>query len=149
MNTLISHPNRKCDSVKCTNSQSMLWLIVGGCGHSLHVECNLPKISECQVCKDFLRSKISLLGKTANSNMLWFRQSLTDHILEATHRMKNPCEEVVKNLFKKIIYKFERKKQKNDVQSSSRLTLMFIHSLLIHFTQRTNFMHSYWSRAKM
>ena len=39
---------------------------------SFHVECNLPDISACQICKNFLASKVSSLGLTANTTVHHF-----------------------------------------------------------------------------
>jgi hypothetical protein len=44
-----------------------LWRIFRGCGHSFHLECNLPDISVCSVCKSLLELKIASLSKTANN----------------------------------------------------------------------------------
>ena len=45
---------------------SPLWRIFRGCGHSFHLECNLPGFSVCTVCKSLLESEIASLSKTAN-----------------------------------------------------------------------------------
>ena len=37
------------------------------CGHSFHVECNLPAVSECQVCKAHLIKQIGELSAKANT----------------------------------------------------------------------------------
>ena len=47
-------------------SESTLWRIFRDCGHSFHLECNLPKVSVCHLCKSILQSKVVTLGKTAN-----------------------------------------------------------------------------------
>ena len=57
--------DRKCDLVEC-NSTSPLWRIFRGCGHSVHIECNLPNISVCVICQSTIKSKIQTLSKTAN-----------------------------------------------------------------------------------
>jgi len=54
-----------CDANQCTR-QSPLWRVFYGCGHSFHIECNLPDISVCKVCQEFLSTKAASLGKTAN-----------------------------------------------------------------------------------
>ena len=48
------------------NSASPLWRIFRGCGHSVHIKCNLPNISVCSICQSMIKSKIETLGKTAN-----------------------------------------------------------------------------------
>ena len=45
-----------------------------GCGHSFHLECNLPDISVCPLCKDLIKSKIESLGKTANEAVMNLNQ---------------------------------------------------------------------------
>ena len=57
--------DRKCDLVEC-NSSSPLWRIFRGCGHSVHIPCNLPNISVCVICQSTIKSKIQNLSKTAN-----------------------------------------------------------------------------------
>ena len=55
-----------CSSIHCSR-QSILWRVFQGCGHSFHIECNLPNISVCKVCKELLTTKACSLGTTANS----------------------------------------------------------------------------------
>ena len=55
----------KCDQINCSRD-SQLWRIFRGCGHSFHIECNLPDISACSICKGLLKSKAESLGKTTN-----------------------------------------------------------------------------------
>ncbi len=57
--------NSKCDSIGCTR-ECTLFRVFRGCGHSFHVECNLPDVSVCQVCKAFLTKRIEILSETAN-----------------------------------------------------------------------------------
>ena len=61
----LSFFNRVCDSTECTR-QSTFWRVFRGCGHSFHIECNLPDLSLCQICKGLLSSKVGSLGRTAN-----------------------------------------------------------------------------------
>lgn len=56
----------ECDRV------SPLWRIFRGCGHSFHLECNLPYISVCAICNSLLESKAVSLGKTANNTVTNF-----------------------------------------------------------------------------
>ena len=49
----------------CQN-ESTLWRIFRGCGHSFHLERNLPEVSVCHLCKSLLQSKVVTIGKTAN-----------------------------------------------------------------------------------
>ena len=48
------------------NSANSLWRIFRGCGHSVHVESNLPNISVCSICQSTIKSKVETVGKTAN-----------------------------------------------------------------------------------
>lgn len=57
--------NSKCDSTGCTR-ESTLFRVFQGCGHSFHVECNLPDVSVCKICKAFLKERIAKLNVTAN-----------------------------------------------------------------------------------
>ena len=41
-----------------------------GCGHSFHIQCVLPDISCCPICKTTLFQKLDVLGKTANDAVL-------------------------------------------------------------------------------
>ena len=55
----------------------MLWRVFQGCGHSFHIECNLPGISVCNICKELLATKACSLGKTlANSAVHQFDPTL-------------------------------------------------------------------------
>ena len=45
---------------------SPLWRLFQ-CGHSFHVECNLPAVSECHVCKAHLIKQIEDLSSKANA----------------------------------------------------------------------------------
>ena len=63
----------KCDQIKCSRD-SQLWRIFRGCGHSFHLECNLPDISACPICKDLLKSKAESLGKTTNEAVKNFKK---------------------------------------------------------------------------
>ena len=49
-----------------------MWRIFRGCGHSFHLECNLPDISVYSVCKSLLESKIASLSKAANDAVTKF-----------------------------------------------------------------------------
>ena len=49
-----------------------MWRIFRGCGHSFHIECNLPDISICSVCEATIQSKVNTLGKTANEAVTKF-----------------------------------------------------------------------------
>ena len=40
------------------------------CGHSFHIHCNLPCISECSICKNHLLEGIDKLAAKANSVVL-------------------------------------------------------------------------------
>ncbi|CAB3984002.1 Hypothetical predicted protein [Paramuricea clavata] len=53
----------------------MLWRVFQGCGHSFHIQCTLPDISVCQICKNLLTTKVSSLGKTANEAVHHFDPS--------------------------------------------------------------------------
>ncbi len=64
--TFNSPKNRACDSIQCSR-ESTLWRVFQGCGHSFHIECNLPDISVCKICKELLDiNKLTLndAGKT-------------------------------------------------------------------------------------
>ena len=52
--------------------ESTLWRIFRGCGHSFHLECNLPEVSVCHLCKSLLQSEVMTLGKTANEAVTKF-----------------------------------------------------------------------------
>ena len=82
--------NRKCDKPGC-DRESPLWRIFRGCGHSFHVECNLPEISVCQICMNTLRSKIESLSKSANEAVLNFCPSLTGE--NQDDNQDSDCEE--------------------------------------------------------
>ena len=69
--TINSLKNRACDSIQ-SSRQSMLWRVFEGCGHLFHIECNLPDISVCNICKELLTTKASSLGKTVNSESIIF-----------------------------------------------------------------------------
>ena len=62
----------KCDQIKCSRD-SQLWRIFRRCGHSFHLECNLPDISACPICQDLLKSKAESLGKTTNDAVKNFK----------------------------------------------------------------------------
>ena len=63
-----------CDDVQCTHT-STLWRIFLGCGHSFHLQCNLPDISVCKICQEFLTSKAASLGEAANTAVHEFDSS--------------------------------------------------------------------------
>ena len=48
-------------------SVTPLWNVFRGCGHSFHIECIMPKISDCPICEATLLLKVETLGKTANN----------------------------------------------------------------------------------
>ena len=50
------------------SSASPIWKLFQ-CGHSFHVDCNLPALSECPVCKIHLKSKIQDLSRKANESI--------------------------------------------------------------------------------
>ena len=56
---------RKCDKNGC-NLVSPLWQLFQ-CGHWFHIECNLPAVSECHVCKAHLIKQIEDLASKANT----------------------------------------------------------------------------------
>ncbi|XP_028404119.1 uncharacterized protein LOC114526800 [Dendronephthya gigantea] len=60
------NPNRKCDLISCERVNP-LWNVFRGCGHSFHIECLLPNISNCPVCEATLLSSVQDLGTTANN----------------------------------------------------------------------------------
>ena len=43
-----------------------MWRLFRGCGHSFHVDCLLPDISVCKICKMNLAAKIDKLSKSCN-----------------------------------------------------------------------------------
>ena len=43
-----------------------MWRLFRGCGHSFHIECLLPDISVCKICKEDLAAKIEKLSKSCN-----------------------------------------------------------------------------------
>ena len=57
---------RKCDLPACTKVNP-LWNVFRGCGHSFHIECILPYISDCRVCEATLQANVEALGTTANN----------------------------------------------------------------------------------
>ncbi len=63
--TFFSLHQRKCDKNGCSLI-SPLWKVFS-CGHSFHVQCNLPDVSECQVCKRHLINMVEELSAKANS----------------------------------------------------------------------------------
>ena len=67
-------------------SESTLWRIFRGCGHSFHLECNLPEVSVCHLCKSLLQSKVMTLGKTAN-------EAVTKFIKETVEEASDDDEE--------------------------------------------------------
>ena len=67
-------------------SESTLWRIFRGCGHSFHLECNLPEVSVCRLCKSLLQSKVTL-GKTAN-------EAVTKFIKETVEEASDDDEEI-------------------------------------------------------
>ena len=67
-------------------SESTLWRIFRGCGHSFHLECNLPEVSVCHLCKSLLQSKVVTLGKTAN-------EAVTKFIKETVEEASDDDEE--------------------------------------------------------
>ena len=75
----------KCDQIKCSRD-SQLWRIFRGCGHSFHLECNLPDISACPICQDLLKSKAESLGKTTNDAVKNFKTNLLKVQQIATRR---------------------------------------------------------------
>eukprot|EP00794_Sanderia_malayensis_P020710 gene20710-22742_t len=56
---------KKCDKPGCS-LVSPLWRIFQ-CGHSFHMQCNLPAISECNTCKVHVIKQIKVMAKKANS----------------------------------------------------------------------------------
>ena len=95
----ISIWHSKCDKVEC-NRDSPLLPIFRGCGHSFHLECNLPEINVCPICKDFLKSKVKLLGKTANDAVINFdlksaqpEVAQEDHVVETSDGESSEDEE--------------------------------------------------------
>ena len=50
----------------CT-SNSPIWKVLQGCGHSFHVLCILPEIGTCPLCHATILEKIESLGQTANN----------------------------------------------------------------------------------
>ena len=58
---------RKCDKVDCRldSLDSPIWRVFTGCGHSFHVQCNLPNISTCPICLSYLNARIVTLSSTA------------------------------------------------------------------------------------
>ena len=51
------------------NKQSSMWTVFRGCGHSFHIACILPDISDCPICKTALLAKVKDLGQTANTSV--------------------------------------------------------------------------------
>jgi hypothetical protein len=45
-----------------------MWRIFRGCGHSFHIECNLPDISVCSICKSLVQFEVVTLGNMAVVN---------------------------------------------------------------------------------
>ena len=62
-------------------SMSPLWRIFS-CGHSFHVQCNLPNVSECCICKEHLKHRIEILAAKANSSVV---RSNSDEEIDATN----------------------------------------------------------------
>lgn len=62
---LLNFYHRKCDLPAC-DKVNPLSNVFHGCGHSFHIECLLPNIGECPICKVTLLSLVDTLGKTAN-----------------------------------------------------------------------------------
>eukprot|EP00794_Sanderia_malayensis_P004178 gene4178-4734_t len=56
---------KKCDKSGCSVVSS-IWRIFQ-CGHSFHVECNLPAVSECHICKAQIIKLIEDLSAKANT----------------------------------------------------------------------------------
>jgi hypothetical protein len=50
--------------------------LLSGCGHSFHIECILPNISDCSVCQATTLADVEALGKTANINAVCSGDSL-------------------------------------------------------------------------
>ena len=47
-----------------------MWRLFRGCGHSFHIECLLPDIGVCKICKVNLAAKIKKLSKSCNDAVL-------------------------------------------------------------------------------
>ena len=57
---------RKCDLPECTKVNPIC-NVFPGCGHSFHIECILPYISNCPVCEATLQANVEALDTTANN----------------------------------------------------------------------------------
>ncbi len=69
ININVRHPvstNRKCDLPDC-HKEKFLWNVFLGCGHSFHIECALPEINVCPICRSSLFQKAADLSQTANN----------------------------------------------------------------------------------
>jgi hypothetical protein len=46
-----------------------MWNVFRGCGHSFHIVCTLPDISDCPICRTVLSKQVEDLGQTANNSV--------------------------------------------------------------------------------
>ena len=57
-----------CDLPKCQKSNP-LRKVFHGCGHSFHIQCLLPYISDCPHCHSLLMAQVEVLGKAVNDSI--------------------------------------------------------------------------------
>jgi hypothetical protein len=107
------HWHSKCDKIECTDlkiSDRMHWSknqwsnavvivlcrIFRGCGHSFHLECNLPDISACPICKYPLKSKAESLGQRGSHKrrFFYFALVLYGHCWQNYSRVETNCQKI-------------------------------------------------------
>lgn len=104
-----------CDLPECQKSSPLI-KVFHGCGHSFHIQCLLPNISDCPHCHSLLMAQVDALGKAVNDSVLV--EELTENLSDEDSDQEDDD--------------FDEDNDKNEQNVPSQID---IHNLLVKISQ--------------